>query len=87
MRVTFSLMCFHVGFFAGTRPFATPFSHPFYRACDAASSIGAATSLGLETYTAWLAPETSTLWLFFVCLLLEELYRVEHSLWGNGPRE
>src|ERR1700731_3321964 len=29
----------------------------------AASSISAATSLGCDTYTAWLAPATSTLWL------------------------
>src|SRR5882724_3037850 len=35
----------------------------YHRACDAASSIRAATSFGLETYTAWLAPSTSTLWL------------------------
>src|ERR1700686_1962460 len=35
----------------------------FYRECDAASSIKAATSFGRETYTEWLAPATSTLWL------------------------
>src|SRR6202140_5386949 len=35
----------------------------FYRECDAASSIKAATSFGRETYTEWPAPATSTLWL------------------------
>src|ERR1700686_1864779 len=35
----------------------------FFREGDAASSIKAATSFGRETYTEWLAPETSTLWL------------------------
>jgi len=35
-----------------------------YLVCIAASSITAATSFGREIYTQWLAPATSTIWLF-----------------------
>src|SRR5580692_6860637 len=52
-----------------TTAFPTPSPQQYsqtliYRARKAASSMSAATSFGLDTSTQWLAPATSTVWLF-----------------------